>query len=93
MLNAMYAMEDKENPKLIIVAYRSDSGKTLISVSDNGKGIPEENMDKIFVPFFTTRKCGSGLGLGISREIMRQHQGSIEVVSYENEGTRVSLVF
>ncbi len=93
MLNAMYAMEDKNNPKLIIVAHRSDSGKTLISVSDNGKGIPEENMDKIFVPFFTTRKCGSGLGLGISREIMRQHQGSIEVVSYENEGTRVSLVF
>jgi nitrogen fixation/metabolism regulation signal transduction histidine kinase len=93
MLNAMYAMEDEPKPKLLIFARPDSSGKILISIKDNGKGIPEENMDKIFVPFFTTRKGGSGLGLGISREILRQHQGSIEVESYENEGTRVSLLF
>ncbi len=92
MLNAMYAMEDVANPKLIIATNKTVSGKILISVSDNGQGIPDENMDKVFVPFFTTRKGGSGLGLGISREIMRLHHGNIEVESIANQGTTIRLL-
>jgi signal transduction histidine kinase len=88
----MYAMEDVANPKLIIATNKTVSGKILIAIRDNGKGIPEEIMDKIFVPFFTTRKGGSGLGLGISREIIRLHHGNIEVESIENKGTTIRLL-
>jgi len=91
MLNSIYAVENEGTPKLSVTAIKTSNNQTRIRISDNGKGISKENMDKIFVPFFTTRKNGSGLGLGISREIMRLHHGNIDVESSENMGTTITL--
>jgi len=90
--NSIYAVEDIENPQ-IWVTYRLENGKLYIDVNDNGKGIEASDMEKIFVPFYTTRKNGSGIGLTISRNIMKMHRGSIEVVSTPNERTTFSLLF
>jgi signal transduction histidine kinase len=57
-----------------------------IMVRDNGKGIPKEDVDKIFTPFYTTKRQGSGLGLAISHQIIEEHHGTIEVESEENQG-------
>ncbi|MBO9675833.1 MAG: GHKL domain-containing protein [Sphingobacteriaceae bacterium] len=90
--NSIYAVENREMPH-INVNYRLENTKLYIDVSDNGKGIDADDLEKIFVPFYTTRKNGSGIGLTISRNIMKMHKGSIEVVSTPNEGTTFSLVF
>ncbi|WP_129714934.1 PAS domain-containing sensor histidine kinase [Pedobacter sp. SYP-B3415] len=90
--NAIYAVAAAEDPQ-ITIGYRLEQNRLLIDVSDNGRGISEENLEKIFVPFFTTRPNGSGIGLTISRNIMKMHKGSIEVKSQEGAGTTFSLVF
>ena len=65
----------------------------MIEVKDNGPGIPKEVQEKIFVPFFTTKKEGTGIGLSLSRQIMRMHRGSISVHSTPNEETVFALHF
>jgi two-component system nitrogen regulation sensor histidine kinase NtrY len=90
--NSIYAIERVENPT-IDVAYRLEQNKVYIDVIDNGKGIEAANIDKIFVPFYTTRKNGSGIGLTITRNIMKMHLGSLEVSSIPNVNTTFSLVF
>ena len=60
---------------------------------DNGVGIDEEALGKIFIPFFTTKKQGSGIGLSLSKQIMRKHGGAITVKSVMNEGTEFTLRF
>ncbi|RDC58323.1 PAS domain-containing protein [Pedobacter chinensis] len=90
--NSIYAVEERENPH-ISVSYRLENTKLYIDVTDNGKGIESSDVEKIFVPFYTTRKNGSGIGLTISRNIMKMHRGSIEVVSIPNEQTTFSLLF
>ena len=67
--------------------------KTVISVCDNGMGIVPEAIDKIFVPFFTTKPGGSGIGLSLCKQIMTLHQGNITVNSKLGEGTTFRLVF
>ena len=64
-----------------------------LSTGNNGTGIDEEFQDKIFVPFFTTKKTGSGIGLSLSRQIMRLHKGSISVATTPGEGTVFTLEF
>lgn len=90
--NSMYALEDTEKPT-IEVSYRLAHNKVYVDVTDNGKGIDSESLDKIFVPFYTTRKNGSGIGLTITRNIMKMHRGSLEVDSEPNVKTTFSLVF
>lgn len=90
--NSMYALEHAEQP-LIEVTYRLAHNKVYIDVIDNGKGIEADNIEKIFVPFYTTRKNGSGIGLTITRNIMKMHRGSLEVDSIPNQRTTFSLVF
>lgn len=90
--NSMYAVEDTEKP-LIEVSYRLAHNKVYVDVTDNGKGIDSESLDKIFVPFYTTRKNGSGIGLTITRNIMKMHRGNLEVDSEPNVKTTFSLVF
>lgn len=90
--NSIYALEDVENPS-IEISYRLDNSKLYIEVTDNGKGIDADLIDKIFVPFFTTRKNGSGIGLTITRNIMKMHYGSLEVNSVPFSQTTFSLVF
>lgn len=89
--NGIEAAREVENPKIEIRAIKTNEGKTIIEVQDNGKGIKEDVLDKIFVPFFTTKKEGSGIGLSLSRQIMRLHKGNIEVNSVIGKGTVFTL--
>ncbi|HEC44320.1 MAG TPA: GHKL domain-containing protein [Bacteroides sp.] len=89
--NSMDAVESRKM-KTIRLGIESQDGKTNIRVSDNGKGIDPEYADKVFIPFFTTRKKGSGIGLSLSRQIMRLHKGSIYFHSDE-KGTTFTLEF
>ncbi len=91
--NAIHALEDEEDPAISLTGGRTKDGRPFLSVSDNGPGIEQEAVEKIFIPFFTTKKRGSGIGLSLSRQIMRQHQGTISVKTVENEGTEFILRF
>ncbi|MBS1947246.1 MAG: ATP-binding protein [Bacteroidetes bacterium] len=93
IVNAVEAVKDKPAPHIILSAAISKNNKTLIKVSDNGAGIPPELMDKIFVPFFSTRKTGSGIGLSLCKQIMLLHRGSIQAQSTPGEGTIFLLHF
>jgi len=62
-------------------------------VCDNGPGIPEGNLDNIFIPFFSTKKEGSGIGLSLSRQIMKLHRGRIDVETETGAGTTFILEF
>lgn len=64
-----------------------------ITVEDNGHGIDEENLDKIFIPFFSLKKEGSGIGLSLSRQIMSLHHGEISVAFTDGTGTSIVLNF
>jgi len=75
--NAAEALSFTENPTITICAAVHQNNLTEITVSDNGPGIPEEIMDEIFVPFFTTKEQGTGVGLSHSRGILRAHGGTI----------------
>jgi signal transduction histidine kinase len=93
ILNSVDACEGKASPKIMVAASKNNKGKTIIKVTDNGGGIPHEIMDQIFVPFFTTKKSGSGIGLSLSKQIMLLHKGRIQINSVEGKGTSVSLIF
>jgi len=96
--NAKWAIDQKFDKKpggliTINTGYVSDKGLVLLSVTDNGNGIPESQIKKIFEPFFTTKPVGQGTGLGLAvvYNIIKNHQGNIEVKSKENEGTTFEI--
>lgn len=91
--NALEANENNPGGKIRIVAGINNKNHTEICVIDNGPGIKEENLDEIFVPFFTTRQNGSGIGLSISKQIMRAHGGNIKVLSVPSKETVFCLTF
>lgn len=91
--NAIQALDDAEEKKITLRAFIDEAGKIIIEVSDTGKGIEEEALSKIFIPFFTTKKKGSGIGLSLSKQIMRRHKGNIQVRSTLGEGTTFKLIF
>jgi signal transduction histidine kinase len=84
--------EEDYSPK-VLISSRQENGKVLISVQDNGAGIPDHIKSKIFQPFFTTKPTGQGTGLGLSLsyDIVKAHGGEIEVFSNVNTGTTFSL--
>lgn len=84
--NALEAGADSVDFTIKLKAYEV-SGKTKIDVTDNGPGISLDVIDNIFVPFYTTKKEGSGIGLSLSRQILRKHSGNLEVISIEGAGT------
>lgn len=91
--NALQANEKNQDGKIYITAgYHADK-RPQIKVSDNGPGIPEEILEQIFVPFFTTRENGSGIGLSLSRQIMRLHGGSLQVHSVPGKETVFTMSF
>lgn len=79
--NAEEALKKKENGKISIKAEINKNGRPQIAVNDNGTGIPGDLLDKIFVPFFSTKENGSGIGLSLSRQIMQKHGGTLKVES------------
>lgn len=91
--NAVQALEERENKIVELLAYQDEKNNTLFILKDNGPGIEEEAQTKIFIPFFTTKKSGSGIGLSLSRQIMRQHNASLSVKSKIDEGTEFILRF
>jgi signal transduction histidine kinase len=93
VVNAIEAVKDKEEPRIVLSAFISSNRKIVIKVADNGHGMAEELMDKIFIPFFSTKKSGSGIGLSLCKQIMMLHKGNITVQSKEAEGTAFQLQF
>jgi len=93
LVNAIEAVKEKTEPRIILSAYVANNKKTIVKVSDNGTGMTEEVIDKIFIPFFSTKKHGSGIGLSLCKQIMMLHKGTMQVQSTEGEGTSFLLQF
>lgn len=91
--NAIQAFEDQDHRTIALRAYLNEKSRAVIAVKDNGTGIDPEALEKIFIPFFTTKKTGSGIGLSLSRQIMRQHQGTLSVKSTVGQGTEFFMRF
>lgn len=91
--NAIQAFDEQPDKRIELSAFTSEKGRPVISVKDNGPGIDSEALEKIFIPFFSTKKTGSGIGLSLSRQIMRVHEGRITVKSALGEGTEFLLRF
>jgi signal transduction histidine kinase len=93
VVNAIEAIKDSPAPKIVLSAYVASNFRTIIKIADNGNGMPPELLDKIFVPFFSTKKNGSGIGLSLCKQIMMLHRGNVQVQSVEGEGTAFLLQF
>lgn len=93
LVNAIEAVRDASDPKIIISATLGNHNKVIIKVADNGSGMLPELLDKIFVPFFSTKKSGSGIGLSLCKQIMLLHRGQILVQSVEGKGSVFTLQF
>jgi two-component system nitrogen regulation sensor histidine kinase NtrY len=93
VLNAAKALRGRQNPQIQLLARQDENQRVVMEVTDNGTGIPPELRDSIFIPFFTTHKDGSGIGLSLAKQIMHLHKGSIQVQSTENEGSVFRLQF
>lgn len=91
--NSIESVKNKKDGKIQIKAFTSPQSEIIIQVIDNGTGIPAELIDKVFIPFFTTKEYGSGIGLSLSRQIMKLHGGTIEVSSKPGFDTVFSLKF
>ncbi len=91
--NAKEAIQGREEPKIELVARLSNEHRILIDVKDNGPGIIPEAQERIFIPFYTTKKDGSGIGLALSRQIMQLHHGSLSVRSEPDIFTVFTLKF
>ena len=93
ILNAIDACKDKADAKIKVLASQAPNRDIVVKIYDNGSGIPQDIMENIFIPFFTSKATGSGIGLSLCKQIMLLHKGKILVNSKENEGTVFSLVF
>lgn len=93
VLNAADAVKERENAEIELSARLDEKGRVIIIVEDNGGGIDEDALDKIFTPFFTTKKEGAGIGLSFTRQIMRLHKGKISVKSEPDKSTQFTLLF
>jgi two-component system nitrogen regulation sensor histidine kinase NtrY len=91
--NSLYALRGRSNSEIKLQAYYNKRGRFTIQVTDNGPGILPDVLDKIFIPFFTTKPSGSGIGLALSRQIMRLHNGTITAHSDPEMETVFTLTF
>jgi nitrogen fixation/metabolism regulation signal transduction histidine kinase len=93
MLNAIQAVQKQSNASVELCARIDERGRVIIQVADNGPGISDEVLDKIFIPFFTTKQEGSGIGLSLCRQIIRLHRGTIHASSVAGVRTEFTLRF
>jgi len=98
--NSIDSLKTTNNPTIRLKAFSAESNKIHLSVEDNGEGIPEDILDDIFIPFYTTKENvpdgkagGSGIGLSLSKQIMTLHDGSIKASSTPNKSTKFELIF
>jgi signal transduction histidine kinase len=87
--NGFEAIDNKE-PQIIVKLKQTETGGKLI-FTDNGKGMSENTISKIFIPFFTTKEGGTGLGLALCEKIISELNGKISITSQKNEGTKVTI--
>ena len=90
---AIEAVRDQAAPRIVLSAEPHLNRKIIVKVADNGTGMPPELLDKIFIPFFSTRRNGSGIGLSLCKQIVMLHKGNIHVQSVEGKGTIFSMQF
>lgn len=90
--NAMDALENVPEPMIAVKAILSTGNQVIITVTDNGPGIDADAINKIFIPFYTTKKKGSGIGLSLSQQIIQLHRGQLKVSSTTNAGTTFSVI-
>jgi two-component system, NtrC family, nitrogen regulation sensor histidine kinase NtrY len=91
--NSIHALENRNNPTIELKAFYNKRGRVTMQVTDNGTGILPEVLDKIFIPFFTTKQSGSGIGLSLSRQILRLHNGTISAYSVPEKETVFTMTF
>ena len=91
--NAIHALEGRDNALVQLKAYLNSRGRIVIQVIDNGPGILPNVLERIFIPFFTTKPQGSGIGLSLSRQILRMHGGTINAFSEPEKETKFTLTF
>ncbi len=91
--NATYAICEKEKPEIHLFSGCDAEGHPYVTVADNGCGISDAVRDKIFIPFFSTKKNGNGIGLSISREIVKLHNAKLHVQSQEKSGSAFTVLF
>lgn len=89
--NAMDAVQDLQHPQITLLA-RQEGNQVAIQLHDNGPGIPDDIIDQIFIPFFTTKKSGSGIGLAFSKQILQMHGGQIHVDNMPAGGTSATII-
>ncbi|MBN2519159.1 MAG: ATP-binding protein [Bacteroidales bacterium] len=88
------SVESIDKKGIIEISARKDSNISVkIIVSDNGKGISESELENIFIPFYSTKEGGSGIGLSLSQQIIKMHGGDISIRSKENSGTEITILF
>ena len=93
LLNAEHAVQHAKSPKIALTAQLNARGRVTIDIIDNGSGIETELQEKIFVPFFTTKREGSGVGLALTRQVMLVHGGYVSLTSEQNQGSKFTLTF
>jgi signal transduction histidine kinase len=93
VVNAIDAVKENAEPRITLAAYAGSSNRPIIKVGDNGMGMSPEVMDNIFIPFFSTKKSGSGIGLSLCKQILLLHKGNIQVQSVEGVGSSFLLHF
>ena len=92
IINAKDALQNTEEKEITLSAFQDDQN-TFITIEDTGSGIPKEVQKRIFIPFFTTKPTGSGIGLSLSKQIVNLLGGSIKVTTQKQIGTKFYLVF
>ena len=92
-LNSIEALDQHVNGVIEIYAHQDEYGRIHIEVSDNGPGLSQENRERAFVPFFSTKPTGSGIGLSLSRLILRLHGATIQLHSTPNIRTAFEVIF
>ena len=92
--NPQYSHHEQNYEPTVTIITRKQNGKVEISVKDNGNGIPQKMLDKIFQPFFTTKPTGQGTGLGLSLsyDIVKSHGGELKVETKEGEGSEFIII-
>lgn len=93
LVNAIDASKNRPDAKITLKGFLNRSSRMVVEISDNGVGISLDILDKVFMPFYTSKKHGSGIGLSLSRQIMHLHKGTITVKSKADKGTTFTLVF
>jgi signal transduction histidine kinase len=92
LLNAAYAVNEEKGIIAISSSLDTENQRVIIRIKDNGHGIPQDKLKRIFEPFYTTKSEGSGLGLAVSYGIVKNHQGTIEIISQPGNGTEIFIL-